>query len=198
MIRVGITGGMGSGKSLVLAMLAERGAATLSADDIANDMIEPDGPAYKPVASRFPDVIKRDGRPDHARLAAKVFTDARSLAWLDGLVHPLVARRLEEKMAELKKAGEKVCAVEVPLLVEAGLAPEFDVVVAVVAPEDVRVARMVEDGWDSEDVLRRIGLQAADEIRIKAADVTIDNAGSLADLEASVSRLWDRLEQEAR
>jgi dephospho-CoA kinase len=189
---------MGSGKTTVRKMLAERGAATLCADEISKQTIEPDGPAYKPVAARFPDVIKRDGKLDHARLAAKVFTDARSLAWLDGLVHPIVARKLDEKMEGLEKAGQQVCAVEVPLLVEAGLPPQFDLIVDVAAGEDLRVLRMTEAGWDADDVRRRIAMQAEEDARRAEADVVIENDGTLADLDAAVASLWDRILMEVR
>ena len=198
MIRVGVTGGLGSGKTTVLAMLAERGAATLSADDIAKEMIAVGGPAHAPVAARFPDCVRRDGSLDNKRLASKVFGDARSLAWLNGLVHPLVARRLEELLTAMDKDGTKVAVVEVPLLLEAGFARQFDLVVAVSSPEETRLARLIDAGWNAADARRRIAAQALDSERASIADVVIDNSGNARQLSKAVADLWQRIAKEAR
>lgn len=198
MVRVGITGGLGAGKSAALAILGELGAATASADDIANQMISRGGPAYAPVAARFPDAVKKDGTLDHARLAAKVFGDARSLAWLDGLVHPLVARRIDELMDEWARGGAEVAAIEVPLLLEAGLAGCFDVVVVVTTPMQTRMDRLLAAGWSAADAKRRIAAQADDEQRLAIADEVLDNAGSMAILRRATRALWRRLAKEPR
>lgn len=198
MIRVAITGGLGSGKSTVLEILSKKGAIALSADDIAKEMISPGGPAYNPVARRFPDALKADQSIDPARLAAKVFTDARSLAWLNGLVHPLVAHKLRDMMDQMQKDGIRAVAVEVPLLVEAGMTDMFDVVIAVNAPVEERVERMVAAGWKDAPVRRRIENQISDEERSAAAGEVIENVGTLQQLRGKVDRLWKRLTQAAK
>lgn len=195
MIRVGVTGGLGAGKSTLCELLGERGSRVLSADDIAKEMIAPGGPAYGPVSRRFPDTLRADQSIDTARLAAKVFTDARSLAWLNGLVHPLVAHRLEEMFAELERAGEEVVCVEVPLLAEAGFERQFDLVVHVRAPMEARLARLTEAGWKEIDARRRIAVQCSDEERDKVAHIVVDNDGTKRKLRAAADSLWERVTQ---
>lgn len=197
MIRLGITGGLGSGKSTVLGILADLGAHVVSADDLAKDMIKPGGAAHPPVAARFPDCLKKDGSLDHGRLASKVFGDARSLAWLNGLIHPLVARGLEELLSKWEKEGVKVAAVEVPLLAEAGFARQFDIVVAISAPLELRLTRLAEAGWKLADAKKRIASQVSDAERETIADVVIDNSSSMATLKRRVRGLWEKATQGA-
>lgn len=196
MIRVAVTGGLGSGKSALCELLAERGARVLSADDIAKQMISPAGPAYGPVSRRFPDTLRADQSIDTARLAAKVFTDARSLAWLNGLVHPLVAHELEDRFKALEKEGVDVVVVEVPLLVEAGFARQFDLVVNVRSPMEERIARLKQSGWKEGDARRRISVQCDDEQRCEIADVVVENDGAPRKLKSAATQLWKRIEQD--
>lgn len=189
---LGLTGGIGSGKSTVASLLAARGARVLDADAIAREVVEPDGPAYEAVRRRFgPAVMTPDGRVDRPKLADVVFSDARARADLNAIVHPAVGSEIRRRVDE-EPTGTGVVVVEVPLLVEAGWTA--DVVVVVDCPPDIAVRRLVEErGMDEADVRRRMSAQASREQRLARADVVIDNSGSLDDLHEHVDRLWEQL-----
>ena len=191
-MRVGLTGGIGSGKSTVAAMLAERGAVIIDADAVAREVVEPGSEALREIADAFgPEVIGVDGRLDRARLAGIVFSDAAALARLNAITHPRIAAR----SAELLDAAPLTAVVvyDMPLLVENGLTQGWDAVVVVDAPEDQRVERLVEKGLDSEDARRRIMAQASRQERLAAADYVIDNSRDIVDLTGQVDDLWARL-----
>jgi dephospho-CoA kinase len=192
LVRVGLTGGVGSGKSTVSAMLAEHGAVIIDADAIARDVVEPGTAGLAAIVERFgPDVLAADGSLDRATLAALVFNDDAARSDLNGIVHPLVGVRTVELMTAAPP--DAIVVYDVPLLVESDMAAGFDVVVVVIADEDVRLARLEARGMPQHDARARIKAQASDDQRRAVADVVIENHGSLADLRSQVDALWERL-----
>jgi dephospho-CoA kinase len=191
MLRVGLSGGIGSGKSTVARALAERGAVVIDADAIAREVVEPGQPGLAPVVERFgAGVLDEDGRLNRPALAALVFDDAKARAELNAIVHPLVAAETLRRQAAAP--SDSVVVMDVPLLVEAAKSG-YDVVVIVEAPPDVRVERLVARGMSAEDARKRMAAQASDEDRRKIADVIIDNSGSEADLAPQLDALWAQL-----
>lgn len=186
---IGLTGGIGSGKSTVAAMLAERGAAVVDADDVAHEVIEPGAPAHRAVVERFGSaVVGCDGRVDRGALAGVVFADDAARADLEAIVHPAVSRAMGDRIAEAGKTHEVVVAV-VPLLVEAGW-DLGDVVLVVDCPEDVALRRLVDQrGMDPADARRRLAAQASREQRLARADYVIHNDGTVDDLRHQVDAL---------
>ena len=192
---VGLTGGIGSGKSTVAAMLARRGAAVIDADAAARAVVEPGGPAYGPVVERFgPDVVGPDGRIDRRRLAAVVFADPGARADLEAVVHPAVRAWVAERVAA-ESETRRVVVVEIPLLVESPASGAGLVGVVVVdCPEDVAVARLVEQrGMAEGDARARIAAQATRAERLARADFVVDNSGTRDELVAEVDRCWEWL-----
>lgn len=199
MLKIGLTGGIGSGKSEVARRLSARGAVVIDADRIAREVVEPGTPGLARVVAAFgEEVLRPDGSLDRERLGAIVFADSEKLATLNGIVHPLVG----ERVAELQRAAadDAILVYDVPLLVENGLAPMYDVVIVVDAADEVRIARLAAHrGMAGEDARARIAAQARREERLAVADVVIPNEGSLADLEARVEEVWkDLLRRAAR
>jgi dephospho-CoA kinase len=195
---VGLTGGIGSGKSTVARLLALRGAVVIEADALAREVVEPGTPGFEQVAEAFgPDIVTPAGELDRAALGRIVFQDAERRRALEAIVHPEVARRFAEEV-ERYRGTDRVVVYAVPLLVERGLAPAFDVVLAVSASEATRVARVVaERGIDAGEVRARIAAQVGDEERAAVADLVLDNAGSLDDLERAVDDAWTFLKERA-
>ena len=189
MLRIGLTGGIGSGKSTVSGLLAARGAVIVDADRIAREVVEPGTPGLAAVVDAFGDsVLTSAGALDRPALAAVVFADADARRRLDGIVHPLVHRRATE-LAEAAPA-DAVVVHDVPLLVETGQGSSYDVVVVVVADLGTRIARLVARGLPEDDARARIAAQATDEQRRAVADVVLDNSGTTDDLAAQVDRFW--------
>ena len=193
-MRVGLTGGIGSGKSTVSALLAERGAIVVDADAIARAIVEPGEPALSEIAEAFgAEVIGPDGALDRARLAALVFGDPDALERLNAITHPRIAQRSAEMIAQAPT--DAVVVYDMPLLVEQG--PDaltgWDHIAVVDCPDDVRLGRLVARGMDADDAHRRMASQATREERIAVADTVIDNSRDLASLTGQVDSLWDRL-----
>lgn len=199
MLLVGLTGGIGSGKSTVARLLERRGAVVIDADHLAREAVARGTTGFDRVVDTFgPDVVKPEGDLDRLRLAAIIFSDPQRRAALEAIVHPDVARRFGERVEELRDSGRVVVYVS-PLLVELGLAPAFDVVVVVTASTHLRVSRVASDrDLSPEDVRARMAAQATDEQRMEVADVLVDNDGSLAELDPQIERLWSDLETRAR
>lgn len=197
MLKVGLTGGIGSGKSTVSRRLAELGAVVIDSDVLAREVVEPGTPGYDAVVAAFgPVVVAGDGTLDRAALARLVFADGDLRATLNGIVHPLVRARAGTIAA--RSPEDSIVVQDVPLLVEAGLAETFDLVVVVDAPDEQRVDRLVEDRAMSADQVRsRIAAQADRQQRLDAADYVLDNSGTRAALLAQVDRLWTELRQVA-
>ena len=190
-MRVGLSGGLGSGKSTVARMLADHGAVVIDADTVAREVVEPGTSGFDAVVARFGDAVVADGRLDRAALARIVFSDERARADLNAIVHPLVARRSEELSAAAPQGA--VVVYDVPLLVESGRSERYDVVVIVLASEQVRLDRLAARGMDEADARSRIAAQASDEQRMAAADVLIQNDGTIDELAGQVTDLWGRL-----
>ena len=197
-LRIGLTGGIGSGKSTVARLLAARGAAVVDADVLAREVVAPGTPGLAAVAEAFGDgVLTADGALDRPALAAVVFGDAAARARLDGIVHPLVRARAAELISALP--DDAVVVQDIPLLVETGQAGSFDLVLVVEAEPDVRVARLVARGLTEEDARARIAAQVTDEQRRAVADVVLDNSGTPDHLAAQVDRFWaERVEPALR
>jgi len=188
-LNIGLTGGIGSGKSTVSALLAERGAVIVDADRIAREVVEPGTPGLAAVVSAFGDgVVGPGGGLDRPALAAVVFTDAEARARLDGIVHPLVRARAAEVVAAAPP--DAVLVHDIPLLVETGQAGRYELVLVVQADLDTRVARLVARGMTEDDARARIAAQATDEQRAAVADVVLDNSGTREELAAQVDRFW--------
>jgi dephospho-CoA kinase len=198
MLLVGLTGGIGAGKSTVAAMLEARGAVVFDADRFARDAIDPGTPGYLQVVEAFgPGILTEEGDVDRQALGTMVFGDPEARRRLEAIVHPEVARRLAEALGPYRQT-DRIVVYSLPLLVEAGLATAFDVVVVVQAAEDVRVARLVRDRAMTETAARaRIRAQASEDERKDASDLIVENDGTLEELEGNVARLWDALRARA-
>jgi dephospho-CoA kinase len=195
---VGLTGGIGSGKSTVARLLERRGATVIDADQLAREAVAKGTPGFDRVVDAFgPSVVSSEGDLDRPALAARIFSDPAQRATLEAIVHPEVARRFSEQV-EAFRATDRIVVYVTPLLVELGLAPAFDVVVVVTASPHLRVSRVASDrGLSPDEVRGRLAVQATDEQRAEVADVLIDNDGSLAELEPQVDRLWRDLQTHA-
>ena len=197
MLKVGLTGGIGAGKSTVARMLAARGAVVVDADAVAREVVEPGTPGLAAVVVEFgPAILDAAGALDRAALARLVFADPEALARLEAILHPLIAARSTE-LVTAAAAGPVVPVVvhDVPLLVERGLsaAGGYDLVVVVDAADELRLERLVQRGMAEADARARMAAQAGREERRARADVVITNDGDPAELEAQVDALWVRL-----
>ena len=190
-LRVGLTGGIGSGKSTVGDRLAERGAVVIDADCLAREVVEPGSEGLAAVVTDFGDgVLTPGGELDRASVAERVFGDEAARERLNDIVHPLVAARSAELVAAAP--ADAVVVQDIPLLVERGMAAGFPLVVVVHADAEMRVQRLVEQrGMPESDARSRIAAQATDEQRRAVADVWLDNSGTREGTLAAVDRLWD-------
>jgi dephospho-CoA kinase len=195
-LRVGLTGGIGAGKSEVSRRLATYGAVVIDADQIAREVVEPGTEGLAEVVAAFgPEVLTADGTLDRARLGDIVFADPELRGKLNAIVHPRVAAR----MAELERgASGPIIVHDVPLIAENGRAGAYDVVVVVDAPPKAQVERLVRRrGMTREQARARMAAQASREQRLAIADIVIDNSGSLAELDRQVGDLWAELRRRA-
>lgn len=199
MLLVGVTGGLGAGKSTVARMLGDRGAVVVDADELARGTLDPGTRTYEQICELFgDDIVEPDGRLDRAAIAARVFEDPEKRAALESIVHPEVFRRLAETV-EAHRGTDAIVVFDVPLLVETGFQDACDVVVVVTAPEDQQVKRAMRDrNMSREDAAARIAAQVAPDTREAAADVLIRNDGELRDLERQVDALWADLRRAGR
>jgi dephospho-CoA kinase len=196
-LRIGLTGGIGSGKSTVAALLAERGALVVDADRIAREVVEPGTPGLDAVVAEFGDqVLAADGSLDRPALAAVVFADPAARARLDAVVHPLVRARAAEALAAAPR--DAVVVQDVPLLVETGQVGSYDLVLVVQTDVEERVRRLVGRGLTAEDARARIASQASDEERAAVADVVLSNDDGRDELAAQVDRFWAEHVEPAR
>ncbi|MGD0560835.1 MAG: dephospho-CoA kinase [Streptosporangiaceae bacterium] len=193
MLRVGLTGGIGSGKSEVSRRLAARGAVVLDADKAARAVVEPGTPGLEAIKAAFGlEVIRDDGTLDREGLGAIVFQDKDKLATLNAIVHPLVRDWMVA--AEQQAPPDAILVQDVPLLAENGLKGLYDLVIVVDVPPELQLRRLVELRGMPEDQARaRIAAQASREQRLAVADVVMVNDGSLSDLDGRVGEVWDEL-----
>lgn len=191
MLLVGLTGGIGSGKSTVARLLADRGAVVLDADAIVRDLQRAGTPVFSAIVERFgPDVVASDGELDRAELAEIVFANDAAREDLNAIVHPAVWEVISGELDRLRDS-DAVVVLDVPLLVEGRGKDLVDAVIVVRAPDDVRVERVTAArGLSADEVRARIAVQASDDERAAMADHTIDNAGGLTALDAAIDRLW--------
>ncbi|MEU9025212.1 dephospho-CoA kinase [Actinomadura sp. NPDC048394] len=197
MLKVGLTGGIGSGKSEVSARLDERGAVVIDADKIAREVVEPGTPGLAAVVAEFgADVLLPSGALDREKVGRIVFAHPERLAALNAIVHPLVGERMQELM-DAAPAGA-IVVYDVPLLAENGLAGMYDAVVVVDAPEETQLDRLTSRrGMTEEDARARMANQATREQRRAVATHVIDNSGTLDDLKSQVDALWETLTRQA-
>ena len=199
MLLVGLTGGIGSGKSTVARMLAARGAVVLDADALARDAVAAGTPGFRAVVKRFGgEVVGPDGELDRGGLAAIVFADDEARRDLEAIVHPEVRRRLVRSI-EAHADADDILVIDSPLLVEAGQGGSVQLLVVVTAPEEAQLERLAAGrGMSERDVRARMAVQMPLEEKAAKADVVLDNGGDLLDLERQVERLWRDLEARVR
>ncbi|MGC5012847.1 dephospho-CoA kinase [Streptosporangium sp. DT93] len=193
MFKVGLTGGIGSGKSEVSKRLAARGAMVIDADKIAREVVEPGTSGLARVVGVFGSgILREDGSLDREKLGSIVFADSEKLASLNAIVHPLVGARIAELQEKAPTGG--IVVYDVPLLAENGLAGMYEIVVVVDAPDEVRLTRLLDlRGMTEQDARARIAAQATREERLKIADIVVRNDGTLEELEARMDDLWSDL-----
>ena len=201
MLRVGLTGGIGSGKSTVSERLAELGAVVLDADKAARVVVEPGTPGLAQIAAAFgAGVLAPDGSLDRPRLAEIVFADEAALARLNAITHPLIHEHIRAAEEAASQAGgtDLVLVHDVALLAEWGRSKEFDLVIVVDVPAEMQVERLTKQrGMPEAQARARIAAQATRDQRLAIADIIIDNSGTRADLDRRVTEVWSELKQRA-
>jgi dephospho-CoA kinase len=202
LLRVGLTGGIGSGKSEVARRLAERGAVVIDADVAAREVVVPGSPGLAQITAAFGEgVLRPDGSLDRERLGQTVFADPGLRATLNAIVHPLVRTWMEEAERAAVRAAPPpgpVIVHDVPLLAESRGTAGFDVVIVVDVPPELQVERLVRlRGMAADQARARMAAQASREQRLAVADIVIDNSGSLDDLDCRIAEVWADLERRA-
>lgn len=195
MLLVGLTGGIGSGKSTVARMLEERGAVVFDADGLAREAVAPGTPGHDAVVERFgANVLAPGGELDREALASVVFADPAARRDLEAIVHPEVRRLLAEG-CEAYTDTDRIVVFSAPLLVETGMHTAFEALVVVSAPVSTQLERLLRDrGMSEEQVRARIAAQAPLEDKLAVADLVVDNDGTLGDLRERVDKLWGELQ----
>ena len=197
MLRVGLTGGIASGKSLVAAELAKRGAVIIDADVLARDVVEPGTPGLAAIIARFGADVLLNGRLDRKALGKIVFADEAARQDLEAIVHPAVRRRAAE--LEAAAPDDAVVVHVIPLLVETGQQDAFDVCLVVDVDQETQLRRLrIRDRLGEAEIRARLAAQVSRERRLAAADVVLDNSGSRTDLSDQIDRLWAELGPRAR
>lgn len=198
MLKVGLTGGLASGKSTVAARLREHGLPVLDADLVVRELYAPGGAGAAAISATYgPDVLDATGAVNRPALAARVFGDPDAVARLNALIHPLVHQAQAAWFQELEAHGKGIGVVEATLLIESGGRSRFDVLVTVSAPASVRLERAVSRGGNRDDLAKRIAAQMPDEAREKVADIVLRSTGSKDDLLRDADDLADRLKRMA-
>ncbi len=190
---IGLTGGIGTGKSTVAGMLAARGAAVVDADRLAREVVEPGTPALAEIAADFgPGVLNADGSLDRAATGALVFADEAKRLRLNAITHPRVGELMQQRIAAALSSPAPLVVVDIPLLFEGGRQGLFEGVMVVWAPPQVQLARLVErDGWDEAEARQRIDSQMPIDEKRALATWVIDNAGPVAATERQVAAWWE-------
>ena len=193
-MKVGLTGGIGAGKSTVADLFSKRGAVVIRSDELARQVIEPQTPGFKQVTSRFGnEIVNDEGSIDRAKLAQVVFNDDVALKDLENIVHPLVRERTNQLMSE--QTSETIIVNEIPLLLEKKMESLFDFLVIVISSEKNRLERLSHKGVSEEQAKARMAKQVNDQDRKAAADFLIVNDGNLDQLEADVQKIWQTLQE---
>ena len=201
MLRVGLTGGIGSGKSAVSERLAALGAVVLDGDKAARAIVEPGTPGLAKIAETFgPEVVRADGSLDRAKLAGIVFSDDAARAKLNAITHPLIHERIQaaEEAAVAAGGPGTIVVHDIPLLAEGQRAADFALVIVVDVPPEVQVARLAGRGLPEDQARARMAAQATREQRLAIADIVIDNSGTLEDLDRRVGEVWAELRARAK
>lgn len=196
-LHVGLTGGMGAGKSTVAALLREKGAETLDADRMVRQMLAPGGEAVEPILTAFGERLRdSQGGVDRRALAALAFQDSAVRARLEAILHPRVVARRRGLLGEIarRRGVPTVVVSEGALIFEAGTQGEFDAVILVTAPRGVRLKRLAAAGWDPDEAKRRMDAQWEDHRKAPLADFVVDNGGDLEKTRVEVDRLWEALQ----
>lgn len=189
---LGLTGGIGSGKSTAARMFADLGAIVIDADAIAKEVLEPGQVGYESVVNNFgEEILDSSGNIDRVILAGKVFGDTTKLKELEEIVHPAVAT----KVAQIRESlpASSIIIYDTPLLIEKSLQQQFDLVIVVLAPEALRTQRLLARGLAQNDIIARMSNQATDEQRRKIANYIIDNSSTLVELREEVQKVWTQI-----
>lgn len=194
MITIGLTGGIGSGKSTVSSRLAELGAFIVDADLVAREIVEPGQPALAELADAFDGVLNPDGTLNRAELARQAFATPEATEKLNAITHPRIRARTEELFKQGRESGAQVLVYDMPLLIENGEVDKVDHVLVVDAPDELRIDRLVQHrGLDEDDARRRIAAQIDRVTRLNAADTVLDNSGTVEQLLEQVDGFWGGL-----
>ena len=194
MLKIGLTGGIGSGKSTVASILHELGAKVIDADQVAREIVEPGQPALAELAEAFEGILAENGSLNRAELAHQAFATPEATEKLNTITHPRIRERTQELFSEAEAQGVEVLVYDMPLLIENGEYKQMDHVLVVDAPDDVRVDRLVNQrGLDEGDAWRRIAAQIDRETRLQVADTVLDNGGDRESLIAQVDRFWETI-----
>ena len=195
MLVVGLTGGIGSGKSTFAALLAERGAQVIDADLLGRDALKPGAPTWHSVVATFGDelLVEHTLDIDRRRLASIVFNDKEKLAALNAIVHPVILKAIADRLESLQDTDE-IVILDAALIVEMGLADTVDLIVVVTSDVDARRRRLAElRGMAHDDIMARISAQASEEELVAKADLVVRNNGDLFDLAKEADRVWAEL-----
>ncbi len=195
---IALTGNIASGKSTVADLMARKGATIIDADELSREAVTPGSPALQSIVARWgAGVLSNDGTLDRAALRKTVFHDRSELDALNDIVHPEVMRLREEELRAARSRGDRVVVCVIPLLFERHLADEFEYIVLVDAPRDIRLERIVRDrGLEEPEAMDMVAAQMPAELKRARADWVIENSGSMDDLEREVDRLWDAIASE--
>ena len=193
-MKVGLTGGIGAGKSTVADLFSQKGAVVIRSDELARQVIEPQTPGFQQVIDRFgEDFVNSEGYIDRAKLAQIVFQDDAALKDLENIVHPLVRSRTNQIIDQ--HTSETIIVNEIPLLLEKKMESLFDFLVIVISSEKNRLERLSQRGLTAEQATARMAKQVSDDERKAAADFLIVNDGNLDQLEADVEKIWQTLQE---
>ena len=193
-MKVGLTGGIGAGKSTVADLFSQKGAVVIRSDELARQVIEPQTPGFQQVIDRFgKDFINSEGYIDRAKLAQIVFQDDAALKDLENIVHPLVRSKTNQIIDQ--HTSETIIVNEIPLLLEKKMESLFDFLVIVISSEKNRLERLSQRGLTTEQATARMAKQVSDDERKAAADFLIVNDGNLDQLEADVEKIWQTLQE---
>ena len=193
-MKVGLTGGIGAGKSTVADLFSQKGAVVIRSDELAHQVIEPQTPGFQQVIDRFgKDFINSEGYIDRAKLAQIVFKDDAALKDLENIVHPLVRSKTNQIIDQ--HTSETIIVNEIPLLLEKKMESLFDFLVIVISSEKNRLERLSQRGLTAEQAIARMSKQVSDDERKAAADFLIVNDGNLDQLEADVEKIWQTLQE---